>query len=432
MINVPKGTKDMLPRESYKWQRVEDVAKKVAALYNVKQIRTPVFENADLFLRSIGDSTDIVNKEMYIFEDKGGRKMALRPEGTAGVVRSVIENNLAETLPLKVFYIEGIYRYEQPQAGRYREHHQFGAEFFGSELPCFEIELLCMARDFLQKIGFSDLNLRINTIGCDKCRAEYNAALREFLANVNYKICDDCKRRAQVNPLRTLDCKVPSCQDIYKNAPKLSDYICDDCKAHHQKVLDGLNAVGIKYVEDENLVRGLDYYTRTVFEFCDGDLAVMGGGRYDNLCKQLGGKPVPCVGFGCGIERLIAAAETRGINFKNKSPKVFVAAQCDNVRPVCTAITNELRKVNISAEHDLMGKSLKAQFKHADKQQYAYVITVGEDELSCGIYKVKRMRDGAVATLYASDRDNCSKILAKEIKLLINGKSIAKFYRESK
>lgn len=428
MINVPKGTKDLLPRESYKWQRVEAVAKEVAALYNVKQIRTPVFENAELFLRSIGDSTDIVNKEMYIFEDKGGRKMALRPEGTAGVVRSVIENNLAETLPLKVFYIEGVYRYEQPQAGRYREHHQFGAEFFGSDLPCFEVELLCMARDFLKKIGFNDLNLHINTIGCDKCRASYNAALREFLASVEGEICGDCKRRAQVNPLRTLDCKVPSCREIYKSAPKLSDYICDDCKAHHNQVLDGLKAVGIKYFEDENLVRGLDYYTRTVFEFCDGDLAVMGGGRYDNLCEQLGGKHIPCVGFGSGIERLISAAEARGIDFKNKAPKVFVAAQCDEVRPICMAIAGALRNARVSAEYDLMGKSLKAQFKHADKQAYEYVITVGEEEVGSGIYKLKRMKDGAVATLYASG-DNVGAIIAKEIKRVTNGKNGDAFTR---
>ena len=256
MVNVPKGTKDMLPRESHKWQAVEAAAKKITALYNVKQIRTPVFEHAELFLRSIGDSTDIVNKEMYIFEDKGGRKMALRPEGTAGVVRSVLENNLCETLPQKVFYIEGVYRYEQPQAGRYREHHQFGAEFFGSELPCFEVELLSMARDFLKEIGFNDLRLRINTIGCNECRAEYNKALRAFLAGVNDKICGDCKRRAEINPLRTLDCKVPSCKEIYKSAPQISDFLCDNCKQHHKQVLKGLDAAGIQYFEDKNLVRG--------------------------------------------------------------------------------------------------------------------------------------------------------------------------------
>ncbi len=394
MINVPKGTKDMLPRESYKWQAVESAAKKIAARYNVKQIRTPVFENAELFLRSIGDSTDIVNKEMYIFEDKGGRKMALRPEGTAGVVRSVIENNICETLPQKVFYIEGVYRYEQPQAGRYREHHQFGAEFFGSELPYFEVELLGMARDFLREIGFNDLRLRINTIGCNKCRAEYNAALREFLGGVKDVICGDCRRRAEINPLRTLDCKVPSCREIYRNAPKISDHLCDDCKTHHKRVLEGLDAIGVKYFEDINLVRGLDYYTRTVFEFCDGDLAVLGGGRYDNLVEELGGKHMPCVGFGCGIERLIAAAETRGIGFDKPSPTVYVAMQYDGAREKCSKLVRDLRDNGISAETDVMGKSLKAQFKYADKQGYLFVLTVGESEMQSGKFALKRMADG--------------------------------------
>ena len=245
----------MLPSHSRKWRTVENAAKKTAALYNVKQIRTPVFESADLFLRSIGDSTDIVNKEMYIFEDKGGRKMALRPEGTAGVMRSFIENNLGDTLPLKVFYIESLYRYEQPQAGRYREHHQFGAEFFGSALPEFDVELLSLARDFLREIGFTGLVLRLNSIGCPKCRAEYNKALRAFLSSIEDKLCGDCKRRALTNPLRALDCKVHSCKALYENAPIITDYLCDECRAHFDAVQSGLDAVGIEYELDSKLVR---------------------------------------------------------------------------------------------------------------------------------------------------------------------------------
>lgn len=414
MINVPKGTKDMLPCEAHKWQAVTAAAQKVTELYNAKQIRTPVFENAELFLRSIGDSTDIVNKEMYIFEDKGGRKMALRPEGTAGVVRSVLENNICETVPQKVYYIEGLYRYEQPQAGRFREHHQFGAEFFGSDLPCFEVELLCMARDFLHAVGFNDLRIRINTIGCNHCRAQYNAALRGFLSTVNDDICADCKRRATVNPLRTLDCKVPSCKEIYKSAPQISDFLCDDCKKHHAEVLKGLCELGIEYIEDKNLVRGLDYYTRTVFEMCDGDLAILGGGRYDNLCEELGGKHMPCVGFGCGIERLLAAAETRGIRFESPGPAVYVAAQCDAVRNECAKIVRSLRDGGISSEYDLVGKSLKAQFKHADRQGFLYVITVGETELETGKFNLKRMSDGIV---FEVDRNN----IAFEVKKIISG-----------
>lgn len=414
MITAPKGTKDMLPLDAHKWQAIETAAQKIAALYNAKQIRTPVFESAELFLRSIGDSTDIVNKEMYLFDDKGGRKMALRPEGTAGVVRAVAESNLCETLPQKLYYIEGVYRYEQPQAGRYREHHQFGAEFFGSDLACFEVELLCMARDFLREIGFNDLRLRINTIGCNKCRAEYNAALREFLAQSEGKICGDCKRRATVNPLRALDCKVPSCQELYKAAPKIADYICDDCKAHHKSVLDGLDANGIAYVRDQNLVRGLDYYTRTVFEMCDGDLAVLGGGRYDNLFDEIGGKHIPCVGFGCGLERLIAAAESRGIVFDERKPQVFVAAQCDGVRQECQKLVASLRALGVSADTDLMGKSLKAQFKNADRQGFLYVLTIGESEIATGEYKLKRMSDGSVF-------DMCGDIAAAVAKIVSAG-----------
>ncbi len=394
MINIPKGTCDMLPADSHKWQKIESAARKIAELYNAKQIRTPVFESADLYLRSIGDSTDIVNKEMYIFDDKGGRHMALRPEGTAGVMRSYIENNLGESLPLKVYYIESLYRYERPQAGRFREHFQFGTEFFGSELPEFDVELICMARDFLREVGFGDLVLRINSIGCPDCRAEYNKALRAFLDGNLDKLCDDCKRRAVQNPLRALDCKVPSCREVYKAAPVISDYLCENCKKHHAEVLKGLDVNGIDYVRDDKLVRGLDYYTRTVFEFNDGGLALIGGGRYDTLCEQLGGKPTPCVGFGCGIERLISAAADRGLEFDVRSPEVFVASQCDEARPVCSALVAELRKRGISAECDLMGKSLKAQFKYADKRGFLLVATIGESELKSGVCKLKRMADG--------------------------------------
>ncbi len=322
MINIPKGTKDMLPADSHKWHAVEAVARSVARRYNVKQIRTPVFENAELYLRSIGDETDIVNKEMY-------RRLALRPEGTAGVVRSFVENNLGETLPLKVFYIESLYRYEQPQAGRYREHHQFGAEFFGSPLPSFDIEIISMAHDFLREIGFKGggLTLELNSIGCPTCRTEYNKALRKFLADNTDKLCDDCKRRATTNPLRALDCKVKPCREIYKSAPSIRDYLCGDCKAHHKAVTDGLDAAGISYTETPGLVRGLDYYTRTVFEFVRGGLTLLGGGRYDGLCESLGGKPTPCVGFGCGLERLIDGAEKSGIAFERPAPDVYGAVR---------------------------------------------------------------------------------------------------------
>ncbi len=397
----------MLPSDSYKWRTVENAAHKVARLYNAKQIRTPVFESADLYLRSVGESSDIVNKEMYVFEDKGGRKMALRPEGTAGVARSFIENNLGETLPLKTYYIESIYRYEQPQAGRYREHHQFGVEFFGSELADFDVEVISMAHDFLHSLGFGeseDFGLEINSIGCPQCRKGYNAALRAFLDSVKGDICDDCKRRAVTNPLRALDCKNPHCRSIYAAAPKISDFLCDDCKAHMSAVLDGLDAKGIKYRVNTELVRGLDYYTRTVFEFVSGPLTVLGGGRYDGLVEELGGKHMPCVGFGSGIERLIEAIDARGgSSFVKPCPDVFVAAQCDAARGKCREIVNELRANGISAETDLMGKSLKAQFKYADRQNYKYVVTVGESEIDSGVYGMKRMSDGQTSEIRDDD-----------------------------
>lgn len=398
-INAPKGTNDMLPSDSHKWQAVEKAAEKITALYNVKKIRTPVFESANLFLRSIGDSTDIVNKEMYVFEDKGGRQMALRPEGTAGVVRAFVEHNLGESLPLKLYYIESLYRYERPQAGRYREHHQFGAEFFGSALPEFDIELICMARDFLQEIGFRAPTVRINSIGCPKCRAEYNKAFRAFLAEHRDELCADCHRRAEINPLRALDCKIESCQEVYKTAPKITDYLCDECKAHYDAVLSGLDSHRIHYVCDDKLVRGLDYYTRTVFEFQDGKLALLGGGRYDNLVEQLGGKPTPCVGFGCGIERLIAAAESGGIEFEETAPEVYVAIQCGAAKSEALAITSLLRYNGVIAETDLCGRSLKSQFKYADKKGFKYVLVVGEKEIETRDFELRNMKDGSVTKI---------------------------------
>lgn len=395
----------MLPADSHKWQAVENAARKIAAVYNVQQIRTPVFESAELFLRSVGEGTDIVNKEMYIFEDKGGRKMALRPEGTAGVMRSFIENNLGESLPLKTYYIESIYRYEQPQSGRYREHHQFGTEFFGSDKPEFDAEVISLAHDFLHEVGFTDdtLRLQINSIGCPQCRGEYNKALKAFLSSHINELCGDCKRRAEINPLRALDCKVESCKKIYVNAPRITDYLCDDCKAHMDKVKSLLDLNGISYTVNEKLVRGLDYYTRTVFEFVGPKYTVLGGGRYDGLCEQLGGKHMPCVGFGCGIERLIEAAEGIGVTFNKNTPDVFVAAQCDEARGECSKIVRALRGAGISAETDLMGKSLKAQFKYADRRGFKYVITIGESELASKTVNIKQMIDGAVVSVDKAD-----------------------------
>lgn len=395
MVNIPKGTKDVLPAEAFKWQFVEGAARTLAELYGAKEVRTPVFEHTELFARAVGDVTDIVTKEMYTFDDKGGRSLTLKPEGTAGVVRSFIENSLDVSLPLKTFYITPVYRYERPQAGRYREHHQFGAEFFGSPTYDFDFEVLSFAHAFLAKTGVKGITLYVNSIGCDSCRREYNAALRGFLTAHSESLCADCRTRAEKNPLRALDCKNVNCRKILDNAPKISDYLCDDCKAHFSGLLALLDSQSIAYKVDAELVRGLDYYTKTVFEFkAENGLTVLGGGRYDNLVGELGGKPTACVGFGCGLERLIAYLDAENAIPQETPPVLYVAAQFDGARDFCRDVAFELRGKGISCDYDLMSRSLKAQLKFADKRAFTYVAVVGESEMSSGVMTLKRMSDG--------------------------------------
>lgn len=412
MVNIPKGTKDVLPAEAYKWQFVESAARTLAELYGAKEIRTPVFEHTELFARAVGDVTDIVTKEMYTFDDKGGRSLTLKPEGTAGVVRSFIENSLDVSLPLKTFYITPVYRYERPQAGRYREHHQFGAEFFGSPTYDFDFEVLSFAHAFLEKTGVKGVTLYVNSIGCDNCRREYNAALRGFLTAHNDNLCADCRTRAEKNPLRALDCKNVNCRKILDNAPKISDYLCDDCKAHFSGLLALLDSHAIAYKVDPELVRGLDYYTKTVFEFkAESGLTVLGGGRYDNLVSELGGKPTACVGFGCGLERLIAYLDAENAIPVETPPVLYVAAQFDGARDFCRDVAFELRAKGISCDYDLMSRSLKAQLKFADKRAFTYVAVVGESEMTSGIVTLKRMKDGEQTQL---KREEIADFLSRE------------------
>lgn len=400
MINIPKGTKDVLPQDSYRWQYVEGKIREFCRLYNFREIRTPVFEHTELFLRSIGEDTDVVGKEMYTFLDKAERSITLKAEGTAPVARSFIENSLdALSLPLKMFYITPVFRYEKPQDGRLREHHQFGVELYGGDTPYLDYEVISLAYNFIKAMGIADVELNINSIGCPECRKKYNAALVTYLEKNKDKLCSTCKTRMQRNPLRVLDCKSPECKEIVKGAPRIIDYICDDCKKHMNKLEELLDAGGVRYKVDPNIVRGLDYYTKTVFEFVTNALGsqgtVCGGGRYNNLVESIGGKSTPCVGFGMGIERLLMLSGACGIEIPdNNHPDIFVACQSPEYIDFCLKTVEKLRSTGISAETDLTGKSLKSQMKYADKIGSEYVVVIGGNEAVSGKAIVKRMSDG--------------------------------------
>ena len=330
MINIPKGTKDVLPQDSYKWQYVEGVARETAKLFNLKEIRTPVFEHTELFQRGVGDTTDIVTKEMYTFKDKGDRSITLKPEGTAGAVRSFIENGMYNgVLPAKMYYITPAFRYERPQAGRLREFHQFGVELFGAKSAQTDAEAIAVADTLLNKLGLQ-VKLYINSIGCPTCRAAYNKALKAFFEPHLEGLCYDCKTRFEKNPLRLLDCKEEACKQVNKNAPSILDYLCEDCHNHFEEVKACLDLAGISYEIDPRIVRGLDYYTRTVFEFVSSAIGAQGtvcaGGRYDGLIEELGGNSAPAVGFAAGIERLLIVMEQTGVQIPcEDKPTVYLA-----------------------------------------------------------------------------------------------------------
>lgn len=400
MINIPKGTKDVLPDDAAKWQFVEEKARKTAALFNVKEIRTPVFEHTEVFLRGVGDTTDIVNKEMYTFLDKGGRSITLKPEGTSAVARSFIENGLGNgALPVKLFYITPCFRYERPQAGRLRQFHQFGVEVFGSVTPDTDAEAILLAKAFLDGLGITGLKLNINSIGCKKCRAEYNRALKSYLESRLSEMCGQCNERFSTNPLRILDCKNEECKAVTASAPKITEYLCDECKEHFDGVKALLDSVGVEYLVNPNIVRGLDYYTKTVFEFVSEAIGaqgtVCGGGRYDGLISEMGGADVCGVGFALGIERLLLLMENTGVSVpENGGVTVYVAPVGKDEYGAAFKEVCALRAAGVSAETDHMGRSLKAQFKYADKLGAKYVAVIGGDELSKGVANVKRMADG--------------------------------------
>lgn len=399
MINIPKGTKDVLPEESYKWHYVENTARKVAETFGIREIRTPTFEHTELFLRGVGDTTDIVNKEMYTFLDKGNRSITLKPEGTAGVARAFIENGLFNSaMPLKTYYITPVFRYERPQAGRLREHHQFGVEFYGAKGADTDAEVILTAYTLLTKLGLN-VSLNVNSMGCKKCRAEYNAALKEYLKGSVDKMCKSCRERYEKNPLRILDCKEEGCKKITENAPVITDYLCKDCSDHFNELKSYLGVAGLAYTVNPHIVRGLDYYTKTVFEFVTDSLGsqgtVCGGGRYDGLIADIGGNEFPGVGFGMGIERVLMLMEAEGVKIPDEEKiKVFIASCGEAANKKAFKICYELRKKGVSAETDHMQRSFKAQFKYADKAGAKYVIAIGDNELESGKVNVKNMADG--------------------------------------
>ena len=384
-----KGTNDVLPEESHVWQFVEKKMLSTAALFGFKEIRVPVFEHTEVFQRSVGDTTDVVQKEMYTFDDKGGRSISLRPELTAGVIRSVIENGLYnQSLPQKVCYIGGCYRYEKPQAGRLREFHQFGVECIGAAAPSADAEVISLANSVLKGIGLDKLSLEINSIGCPTCRAVYHKALKEYFEGKKEDLCETCKDRLDRNPMRILDCKSPVCSDIAKDAPKVLDFLCEDCANHFEAVKAGLNEMGIEYTVNPSIVRGLDYYTRTVFEFVSGDIGaqstVCGGGRYDGLMEQMGAPATASLGFAMGIERLLLV-------LKNSEKQV-------GEKPVCDLYIAPMgEKANVKALaicSCLRDQGLKAQMRYANKIGARFSIVLGDNELESGLIRIKNMETG--------------------------------------
>ena len=407
MINIPKGTKDMLPKDSYKWQKTREIIEGIARKYNLYEIATPVFESTELFVRTDGDSSDIVNKEMYTFTDKGDRSLTLKPEGTAGVVRSFIENNLGETLPAKLYYISPCYRYEKPQAGRLREHHQFGCEIFGANSLASDVEVILIAYDFYKSFGIEPV-IHINFLGCPDCKNNFKESLKSFVEPHLQDMCPDCHKRYETNPLRILDCKSPVCKDILKESPKVTDTLCPKCADKFDEFKKMLNSFGINYVVDPKLVRGLDYYTDLVFEFIDedknlGQNALGAGGRYDNLVAELGGKSTPVIGFGIGIERLLLYLESKGIEIENnRTLQVYVASNTEDENYVIRFVKS-LRDKGFSVDSDLMARSLKSQFKYADKIKAQFVITIGDDEINENKISIKNMQSGEQVKIWSND-----------------------------
>ena len=410
LTKAPRGTKDITPKDAYKWNYVENKFREICSLFGYEEMRTPVFEHTELFKRSVGDTTDIVQKEMYSFTDKGGRDITLKPEGTAGVVRAFIENKLyADTQPTKLFYITPCFRYERPQAGRQRQFHQFGIEALGSDKPSLDAEVIALAVQFFTEVGLKDLAVSINSVGCPTCRAEYNARLKEYLDAKSDVLCETCLERKDKNPMRVIDCKNPTCKENLNDIPFMVDHICDDCKDHFEKLQTYLKEMDINFVVDKTIVRGLDYYKKTAFEIISNDIGsqstVCGGGRYDGLVEQLGGpKGVSGIGFALGAERLLLTMENNNIEIENPyATDIFIVTIGDEAKTKSFKLLKDLRTNHISAENDHLDRSVKAQFKYSDKINAKLTIVIGDDELANDTATLKNMSTSEQTTIKLSE-----------------------------
>ena len=404
-----KGTQDILPDVVYKNQFIEQTLLDIASKFGFREIRTPVFEHTELFQRGVGETTDVVQKEMYTFDDKGGRSITLRPEGTAGAARAFLEHGLFnEALPQKLCYVLNCYRYEKPQAGRWREFQQFGVEMLGAAHPAADAEVISLANEIFAFLGVEGIKLELNSIGCPECRKNYHAALKEYFEARKEELCPTCLGRLEKNPMRILDCKSPICKEIAEGAPAIIDYICEDCSNHFESVKKYLDKMNIEYTVNPRIVRGLDYYTRTVFEFVSTDIGaqgtVCGGGRYDGLIEELGGPHVPSLGFGLGTGRLLMLLEAQGIELPKPSGcDIYIAPMGENASYEAAAIVADLRAGGISAQTDVVGRSLKAQMKFADKIGAKYTMVLGDDEIASGKAKVKDMDSGEATEMDLAD-----------------------------
>lgn len=414
MIQKPKGTKDILPDEVFKWQYIEEKVKKIFENTGMKEIRVPVFEHTELFSRGVGETTDVVQKEMYTFEDKGGRSITLRPEGTAGVVRSYIENGMASMpTPIKLWYEMAMYRYENVQKGRLREFRQIGTEILGTSSYLADVEAIMLGVRIFEELNIPNVKLNLNSIGCPECRKKYQDALREFIRPNLDKYCDTCKTRYEKNPMRILDCKEKRCKEMNQGAPIILDYLCDDCREHFENVKTMLTKLGVDYEIDARIVRGLDYYTRTVFEFVSEDdgLTVLGGGRYDGLVKEVGGQDTPAVGFAMGVERLLEVFDRYNKDLvKEKSMDLYIANIGEKANDFATKLVLELRNAGVFVEKDICERSLKAQFKYADKNNAKFVLTLGDDEVEAEKARIKNMQNGEEVEIEL-DAENIIKVL---------------------
>jgi len=415
MLQKPRGTLDILPKEAKIWQYVEDTIIKIAAKYGFEQLRIPTFESTEVYKRGVGETTDVVSKEMYTFFDNDKRSLTLRPEGTAGVVRSVIENGLCnEALPLGVYYLISCFRYEKPEAGRSREFFQFGAELFGADSPVADAQIIVFVKEIFDTLGLS-VEVNINSIGCKRCRPFYHKALKEHFGKDKDKLCEACISRLESNPLRLLDCKNDNCIELSKSAPVLSDYLCDDCKAHFERLCALLDGAGVSYKVNPKIVRGLDYYQKTVFEFISNDIGsqstICGGGRYDGLVEEMGGPAISGIGFAMGLTRLILALKSKGFDFSVDTPDLYIATLDKNSESVALNLSLALRDHGICVAQDMVGRSLKAQFKYADKKDFKFVAVIGSGEIESGEIKLKNMKSSEEISVKINDIESMTNII---------------------